>query len=260
MIRSLFLLITFFWLDLLQAQIPALNSQVQANFEENEYLRYQVSYNFGFIWIDAGTVDFRATKTMFEEKNAYHFLSTGISEKKWEWIYKVRDTFQVYTEVENLKPILFERSTLEGSIYNRDHYQFDFDKKIVVADLNDNNSSFRTETIPITDCTYDILTATYVTRAMDFSTHWVGDTIPIKLIHDGRLFTMPVIFQGKDMLEGIDNKPVHCIKFSAVIDKGTMFRSGEKITVWVTDDANKTPVFIEAKIVVGSIKVYLIEQ
>ena len=35
----------------------------------------------------------------------------------------------------------------------------------------------------------------------------------------------------------------------------TIFTGGEKMTVWVTDDANHVPVRIESPIIVGSVKV-----
>ena len=38
-----------------------------------------------------------------------------------------------------------------------------------------------------------------------------------------------------------------------------MFLAGENMTVWVTDDQNRIPVLIEAKILVGSVKAYLSE-
>ncbi|NOU48793.1 MAG: DUF3108 domain-containing protein [Bacteroidales bacterium] len=257
MLRFLFLLIVVFCSKGLVAQEKLGCDYPKADFGNHEYLKYKVSYNFGFIWIDAGNVDFKADRVTYKGKDVYHFLSTGISEKKWEWIYKVRDTFQVYSKVGSLEPIDFERTTLEGSVYNKDRYHFDFERNIVHANLNDFNRDFKTLSLPISECTFDILTATYVTRAMDFSKSWVGDTIPLKLIHDGRLFTMPIVFRGNETIQINDNESVKCIKFSAIIDKGTMFRSGEKITVWVTDDQFKVPVLIEAKIVVGSIKVYL---
>ena len=39
--------------------------------------------------------------------------------------------------------------------------------------------------------------------------------------------------------------------------QGTIFRGEEDVLIWVTDDANKIPVYIEAKIIVGTVKVYL---
>ena len=41
--------------------------------------------------------------------------------------------------------------------------------------------------------------------------------------------------------------------------QGTIFRGNEDVLVWVTDDANKIPVYIEAKIILGSVKAYLLE-
>lgn len=260
MIRFIILLIFFGCLNKLVAQNDMECNNLKIDFGSQEILNYKVSYNFGFIWIDAGFVDFKSTKQNLNGQETYHFISTGMSEKKWEWIYKVRDTFQVISNAKNLNPIEFSRSTFEGGIYNMDQYSFDIDKKVVYAKMKDNNSDFHFDSITISECTYDILTATYVARSMDFSGNWVGDTIFIKLIHDGRLFTLPIVYHGKETMEGLNNLPVVCTKFSAIIDKGTMFRSGEKITIWVTDDKFKIPVLIDAKIVVGSIKVYLINK
>jgi hypothetical protein len=41
--------------------------------------------------------------------------------------------------------------------------------------------------------------------------------------------------------------------------QGTIFRGDEDVLVWVTDDENKIPVYIEAKILVGTVKAYLKE-
>jgi hypothetical protein len=39
--------------------------------------------------------------------------------------------------------------------------------------------------------------------------------------------------------------------------RGTIFRGDEDVLVWVTDDENRIPVYIEAKILVGTVKAYL---
>jgi hypothetical protein len=35
---------------------------------------------------------------------------------------------------------------------------------------------------------------------------------------------------------------------------GTIFSGGEDLFVWITDDRNKIPILVEAKILVGSVK------
>ena len=39
--------------------------------------------------------------------------------------------------------------------------------------------------------------------------------------------------------------------------EGTIFKGGEDLFVWVTDDMNKIPILVEAKILVGSVKAVL---
>jgi hypothetical protein len=36
--------------------------------------------------------------------------------------------------------------------------------------------------------------------------------------------------------------------------EGTIFTSGEGMTVWVTDDENRIPIIVKAKILIGSVK------
>ena len=40
---------------------------------------------------------------------------------------------------------------------------------------------------------------------------------------------------------------------------GTIFESGEDMTVWVTDDLNRIPIIVEAKILIGSIKAVFVD-
>ena len=44
---------------------------------------------------------------------------------------------------------------------------------------------------------------------------------------------------------------------SALLVEGTIFTGGEDLVVWVTDDQNKIPIMAEAKILIGSVKAYL---
>ena len=36
--------------------------------------------------------------------------------------------------------------------------------------------------------------------------------------------------------------------------EGTIFKGGEDMTIWVTDDGNRVPIMVEAKILIGSVK------
>ncbi|MDO8896940.1 MAG: DUF3108 domain-containing protein [Bacteroidales bacterium] len=226
-------------------------------FGDKEYLEYTVSYHWGLIWIDAGKVDFKAKAIRNKDENAWHFFSTGMSFRKFDWFFKVRDTFEVISSYKGLKPIRFKRHTHEGGYVIFNDYTFDHQNLSVTAISEETRKARSIDTISITSKTLDVLTATYFVRSIDFKNMKMNDTLGIEMILDGVVFTLPIVFHGYETYKNRDGKKYNCIKFSALLEKGTMFRAGEQLFVRVTNDKNKIPVMIEAKITVGSIKVNL---
>jgi len=69
-----------------------------------------------------------------------------------------------------------------------------------------------------------------------------------------------VRYLGKEILKTHDKRKFKTIKFSALLIEGTIFNGGEDLTVWVTDDLNRIPVLVEAKILIGSVKATVLDM
>ena len=82
----------------------------------------------------------------------------------------------------------------------------------------------------------------------------VGDKIPFNLFLDNEVYNIYVRYLGKETIKTKYGK-FRTIKFKPLLLKGTIFEGGEKMTVWVSDDANHIPLRIESPISVGSVKV-----
>ena len=76
-------------------------------FKAGEVITYNAAYNWGFIWVDAGRVSFKVKKDSLNGKELFYFKSYGTSVPKYDWIYKVRDSFESLAEKETLKPIKY---------------------------------------------------------------------------------------------------------------------------------------------------------
>ncbi len=74
------------------------------------------------------------------------------------------------------------------------------------------------------------------------------------MIVDNELFELHGRYLGKETIKSTDKTKISCLKFSMLLVQGTMFKGGENLTVWVTDDANHVPILVEAKVLVGSVK------
>jgi len=226
-------------------------------FQSGEILRFYAIYNWGFIWVNAGYVDFKVKLEEYQGKTVYHFDSFGTSHAKYDWIFKVRDYYNTYLDVNNLQPIEFTRKTSEGGfdIYNR--YVFDYPQNRVFTYIETSKRAYTEDTLSITPCTYDVLSAIYLARNIDYSIIKEGEKIPIRSIIEDEVFNLYIRFVGREIISSFDGKRYKCIVFKLLLIEGTIFKGGEDLTVWVTDDQNKVPILVEAEILVGKVKAML---
>ena len=104
---------------------------------------------------------------------------------------------------------------------------------------------------------YDVISGVYQIRNLDFDKYEINDTIPVRMIIDNEIFDLYIRYLGKEVLKTHDKRKFRTIKFSALLIEGTIFKGGEDLYVWVTDDLNRIPVLVEAKILIGSVKAAL---
>jgi hypothetical protein len=227
-------------------------------FQVGEKISYNIAYNWHFIWINAGQVEFEVKNAKFMDRDVYHFDAWGTTFKTYDWFFKVRDNLESYLDMKSLKPLWFERKTYEGGYAVHNQYIFDHKNKRIFSFTENSNKPFTRDTLTLPPCTFDVISLSYYARNLDFNDLDVNDTIPVSAIIDNELFNLYIRYLGKEVIETKDGSRYNCIKFSALLVEGTIFKGGEDLFVWVTNDKNRIPVLVEAKILVGSVKALLI--
>lgn len=234
------------------------NNKVSA-FTYGEKLSYEVYYNLSFLWFLAGEAHFDIYKKGYDNSPAFYFKSTGKTTNQYDWFYKVRDSYEAISESSTLKSLIFHRKTYEGGYEVNNNVCFNHDKNKIYLSTRNSKKNLEKDTLSIKPCTFDILTAIYYCRNIDYSKHQVNDTIPICVVIDNEITYLHIRYLGKEQVEKPDGEKYKCIKFSVLLVKGSIFTGGENMTVWVSDDENRIPIIIEAKILVGSIKAIVSE-
>jgi len=228
-------------------------------FSPGEEITYTVSYNWGPVWVDAGLVTFAVNKEIYKGKEAWHFRSTGKTFSSYDLFYKVRDYYDSWIDPETFRSIGFKRYIYEGGYTLINTLDFDHDRGKVYANTKSNNNPVRNDTMKVTPCTFDMLAAVYYTRTLDIAAMKPQEKQMISLVIDDGLYNIWIRAIGKETVENTDGKVYRCNKFAAKMVEGTIFKGEEDVLVWVTDDANKIPIRVEAKIIVGTVKAYLKE-
>lgn len=221
---------------------------VNSSFQDGEMLRYKVYYNMGRLWAGAGEVTFTVAKAQLGARPVYHIVGDGKTYKSYDWFFKVRDRYESYVDAETMLPLKFVRNVNEGGM--RFHNNVTFDHNIGRA-----VSTKGVYTVP--KCIQDVLSAIYYARNIDFNAYKPGAKIPFKMFLDDKVYELYIRYLGKEKVV-TRYGTFNAIKFSPLLIEGTMFKGGEGMAVWVSDDANKVPVRIDSPISVGSIKVDLI--
>ncbi len=219
------------------------------SFKEGERLTFKVFYNMGFIWIHAGTANFTTTLEDVNGRKLYHIVGDGKTASSYEWFYKVNDKYESFLNPETLAPERFIRDVHEGS--TKFYHDVIFDHKNGVA-------RSKNKTYTITKCTQDVLSAIYFARNIDYNKYNIGDKIPFNMFLDDQLYSLYIKYMGKETIETKMGK-FRAIKIVPLLIQGTIFDGGEKMVVWVSDDNNHLPLRVDSPILVGSIKVDLID-
>jgi hypothetical protein len=99
-----------------------------------------------------------------------------------------------------------------------------------------------------------VVSAVFNARNIDFNKYRPDDKIPFKMFLGNEVYNLYIRYLGKEKIT-TRLGTFHAIKFKPLLIKGEMFKGGEKMTVWVSDDADHLPLRIESPIVVGTVKV-----
>lgn len=228
-------------------------TQKNIAFQYGEETSYIISYNWFVIFSEVGQVTFKIEKDKIFGTNAIHYFGEGSSYSWWDKFFKVRDRYEVWVREDNMRPLFFQRNNREGDFRQHESYTYSGDS-VIFRKNKVNDRPLRYDTLKITPCTFDVMSALLYTRNLNFSTYKIGEKIPITVALDEQSYELYFRYQGIEEIKLKDMGTFECMKFTVLLVEGTIFHEGEDLTLWVTNDKNRIPVYVESPILVGNIR------
>jgi hypothetical protein len=232
--------------NLLTPKETNLCNQSNTSFFAGEKIHYTIYYNVLGLYVNAGNANF----SIDSAKNKYTYTATGSSNTRYDWIFKVRDTYESTVDCKTLLPYDFRRDIKEGKFKQIESISFNQKAKTATT-------SAATGTFATAECTYDVISAIYAARNINFTSIEKDDKVNLNFFLDKTLYPSYFKFLGREVITTQYGK-FKVIKIAPLLVKGSVFDGGEKMIVYVTDDQNHIPVRIETPLLVGKIKVDMV--
>jgi len=223
-------------------------------FQGGEEITYKLYYNWGIMWLSAGEVTFKVN----DMGSQYHVAVAGRTYKSYEWFFKVRDYYDTYIDKNSLLPKTAIRDVSEGKYKLYDKITFDQENKKASSLRGKTREVATKKEYNVGECMHDVISVIYYSRNIDFESYNEGEEFPVKIFMDKEVWPLDVKYKGKEIRKKVKGKGrFNTIKFSPQVVSGRVFKEGEEMMVYVSDDKNRIPLLIESPVSVGSIKAVL---
>jgi len=226
------------------------------SFQGGEKLRYKIYYNWKFIWVPAGEVEFAV------EENDTHFnvQVIGKSYPAYESVFKVDDFYASRIDKSTLLPEYFLRDVEEGDYNRYDSILFDQKNLHITSHWGKQRADAEKNEFDAEGCVQDMVSILYFVRNLAYEEFENKSVIPVQIFFDKEFYPlkMEINKREKKKIKGMGK--FKTIKLIPEAVDGHVFDEETKMDVWISDDQNRIPLLIESPLKIGSAKAVLIKQ
>ncbi|MFN2370393.1 MAG: DUF3108 domain-containing protein [Candidatus Krumholzibacteriia bacterium] len=204
------------------------------------------SIDYGIINAGDGSLEVVGLEE-FAGRTVYRIESKANSNRFFSSVYKVRDKIETYIDVEHLHSLYFHKRLREGDYRKTEEITFDHEAcKAVYAD----GRTFDTE-----PGVQDVLSAFFYVRNLDLAP---GKVYSVPAHASRKTYELKVVVHGRERVK-VKAGTFDCLVVEPMLEGEGLFKHEGKLTMYITDDAQRVPVLIRTKVPVGSIDVQLTE-
>jgi hypothetical protein len=217
-------------------------------FQVGELLKYKFAY--GFMNAGEATLEIKKSPKKIQNREVLMVEGRGYSISAFDWFFKVRDQYDTYLDAEGIFPWLFVRSIEEGGYSKKQNYKF-YQNEGRLEDV------YKKQEYAIPHGIQDMVSSFYYARTIDFTNAKKGQLYSFDAFVDGEIIPIRIRYAGTKTIK-VDAGKFDCMVFHPAVQEGRIFEDDDALTVYISNDENKIPVLAKAKVLVGSIRMELI--
>ena len=234
------------------------NAQEHANlfFRRAQIVLYRIHYGF----IDAGVLESVSDTNSFliDGHKCYKMAITGKTTGAAAAFAKINDRWITYVDSVTGYPYRFVRELQENNYTKEELTEFDRKNATAVVSNKTDKDEYNVTTHTTTQDAYDMVSAYLHLSAIHFNKLTKNDTIQMNVFLEDSTFRFQIRYLGKEKIKTKYGKR-QSYKISPVMPDNSIFSKEEAIICWLSADADKIPLKLRAKLVVGAVEMDLVK-
>lgn len=229
-------------------------------YQPGEVLSYRVSYKAKmFPNTEVATVQIATTTDELEGEPAYRVEGYGRTLPTYRWFFPIDDRYIVWADTLTLRTRRFESDVHEGEYTFTSRYRYDWPDMRVHTRWQKRKDPEKSKTMVLTPESMDPVSLYFNMRTLDPDEFRVGESRVLEMLLQDTIRYLKYRYMGREVKKIRTMGRFRTLKFVCQIgtSDGYSFTDGSEFTLWISDDDNKIPLYIESPIRVGSIQAYI---
>lgn len=229
-------------------------------FGEKERLVYVVSYKVGFVNTNVAEVFFQMSASTQNNVPVYTVHANGKVYPFYRWFFDLNDTYFSTLDARTLRPLELRTEISEGKYRYSSKFTYNWDSALVHTTYrNHARPDAKQKTMPLYQKAFDGLAHFYNLRNQNIEEFTPGKSEAMYLVLEDTIRRIQYRFVGHETknIKGLGKFKTLRFICQLATSIGESFEDGNEFSIWISDDRNKIPLYIESPIRVGSVRAHL---
>lgn len=229
-------------------------------FQPGEVLDYRVSYKAKmFPNTEVGSVKVSTSEVKTNGRTFYRVVGLGRTLPTYRWFFNLEDTYTVHVDPQSLRPVRFESDIREGDYTFASTYVYDWPVNKVYTQWHKRKEPVKKKTMDLTPQSMDAISLFFNLRTADVEAYENGEPQLLQMVLEDTIRHLRYRFLNREQKKIRNMGKFKTLKFECQLgtSEGFSFTDGTVFTVWISDDENKIPLYMESPVRIGSINAYI---
>lgn len=232
-------------------------SESEIAFGPSEELNYTVTYNSAVVNTAIADVKMTTQALHWGAIPCYKVTAKAATRPFYNVFFKIDNSYESVMDRSRLRPLVYNSTQREGGYRYNTSYAYNWNTKTVkTTGHNVKREKTYTRTLKLKQCSYDAISLFYNMRCMKGDNIGPGYRLNLDLVLEDTIRTISFRFVKREIytIKGIGK--FRTMKFAGQLatQTGESFDDGSEFLIWISDDKNRIPIFVESPIKVGRIR------